>query len=82
MIGLALGSLLVIQAIAGEGSQPLGVTVLAVGVVTLLWWAERLAGSGMPSRGLRIAGRTILVVGTGVGYVVLIPELTGALGIR
>jgi hypothetical protein len=82
VIGLALGSLLVILAIASEGSQPLGITVLAVGVVTVCWWAQRLAGSGTPSRGLRVAGRTILVVGTGVGYVTLAPELAGALGIR
>jgi hypothetical protein len=81
VLGLALGSVLVFQAIAGEESQPLGVTVLAVGVVTVCWWAQRLAGRGTPSRGLRITGRTILVVGTAVGLVALAPELAGALGI-
>jgi hypothetical protein len=81
LIGVALGSLLVFQSIAGEGSQPLGVTVLAVGVITVCWWAQRLAGRHTPSRGLTITGRTILVVGTGLGYVALAPELAGALGI-
>jgi hypothetical protein len=81
VIGVGLGSLLVLQSISGHESQALGVTVLATGAITLCWWAQRLAGRDAPSRGLRIAGRTILVVGTCVGYVALIPELTGALGI-
>ena len=81
VIGLAIGSLLVLQAIAGEEAQPLGVTVLAVGIVTVCWWAQRLAGRGTPSRRLRVTGRTILVVGTALGYVALAPELAGALGI-
>lgn len=81
VIGLALGSLLVIQSIGSGESQPLGVTVLAAGAVTLVWWAQRLAGRDTPSRGLLLVGRTILVVGTAVGYVSLMPELAGALGI-
>ncbi len=81
VIGLALGSLLVLQSIGGGASQPLGVTVLAAGAVTLVWWAERLAGRDTPPHGLLLVGRTILVVGTAVGYVSLMPELAGALGI-
>jgi hypothetical protein len=81
VIGLALGSLMVLQAIGGRESQPLGLTVLAAGAVTLVWWAQRLAGRDTPSHGLLLVGRTILVVGTTVGYVSLMPELAGALGI-
>ena len=80
-IGVVLGSLLVLQSIGGQESQTLGVTVLAAGAVTLCWWAQRLAGRDAPSRGLRIAGRTILLVGTAVGCIALVPELAGALGI-
>ena len=81
VIGLALGSLLVLQLMGDGESQPLAVTVLGAGSVTLVWWAQRLDGHDTPSRGLRIAGRTILVVGTAVGYIALVPELAGALGI-
>lgn len=81
VIGLALGSLLLLQSLGSGESQPLGVTVLAAGSVTLVWWADRLAGRDTPSRSFLLVGRTILVVGTAVGYAILIPELAGALGI-
>jgi len=83
LIGVALGSLLIIAAISGQGgTQLVGLTVLVAGLLTLAWWEERRTGRDTPSRGMRIAGRTILVVGTCVGYAALVPELAGALGIR
>lgn len=81
VIGLALGSVLVMQAIVGQQLQPFGVTVLVTGFLTLGWWAQRLSGAATPPRGLRIAGRTILVVGTSLGFAALAPELGGALGL-
>ena len=85
VIGLALGSVLVMQAIVGQQLQPFGVTVLVTvlvaGLLTLGWWAQRLSGAATPPRGLRIAGRTILVVGTSLGFAALAPELGGALGL-
>ncbi len=81
VIGLALGSLLLLQSLSSGESRPLGVTVLAAGSVTLVWWAYRLTGRDTPSRSFLLVGRTILVVGTAVGYAILIPELAGALGI-
>jgi len=75
VIGVAFGSLLVIQSIVGLKAQVLGITVLACGIVTIVWWAQRLGGAPEPSRLLRIAGRMILVIGTAAGYVALAPDL-------
>jgi len=80
-IGLALGSLLVFQSIVGRQAQSVGITMLAAGLLTFGWWVQRLGGAAAPTRGLRIAGRTILVIGTGLGYANLAPELAGALGL-
>jgi hypothetical protein len=80
-IGLAIGSLLVFQSIAGGQSQSVGVAIFATGLLTLGWWVQRLGGAAAPAHGMRVAGRTILVAGTGLGYAALAPELAGALGL-
>ena len=81
-IGVALGSLLVLQSIGGGESQPLGLTVLA-GRRAHARAGGRSASPGVTRRRAASSwhGRTILAVGTAVGYVALMPELAGALGI-
>jgi len=81
VIGVGFGGLLLIQAALGEVSRPLGLTVIAVGIATLLWWSQRMRGQAAPSRALVLAARSILLLGTVAGLVVLLPELTGALGL-
>jgi len=81
VIGVGFGGLLLIQAALGEVSRPLGLTVIAVGIATLIWWSQRMRGQPAPSRGLVLAARSILLLGTVAGLVVLLPELTGALGL-
>jgi len=79
-IGVVLGGLLTFQAATGRESQPLGITTIVVGIVTLAWWRQRMRGQASPSRAMQIAARSILIVGTVAGYVLLVPHLTGALG--
>ena len=81
VIGVGFGGLLVLQAALGEVSRPLGLTVIAVGIATLIWWSQRMRGQAAPSRALVLAARSILLLGTVAGLVVLLPELTGALGL-
>jgi len=81
VIGVGFGGLLLIQAALGEVSRPLGLTVIAVGIATLIWWSQRMRGQAAPSRALVLAARSILILGTLAGLVVLLPELTGALGL-
>ena len=78
--GLVLGGLLILQAAGGRESQPLGITTIGAGFVTLAWWYQRIGGRTSPSRVLRIAGGSILILGTVAGYILLIPHVTSALG--
>lgn len=80
VIGVAFGGVLILQAALGQESRPLGLTVIAVGIATLIWWSQRMRGQAAPSRGLVLAARSILILGTLAGLVVLLPELSGALG--
>ena len=80
-VGVLFGGLVTLQTVVGRGSQPLGLTIILVGLVTLAWWYERVRGAGPPSRSLRIAGRSLLIAGTAVGYALLSPEVGGALGL-
>jgi hypothetical protein len=80
VIGGTLGAMLMLQALVGPKSQPLGFTVVVVGLMTLAWWYQRVHGRTTPPRGLVIAARTVLVLGTVAGFAVLIPEIRGALG--
>lgn len=81
VIGVGFGGLLLIQAALGEPSRPLGVTVIAVGIATMVWWFQRVRGQPAPSPRLTMAARAILIVGTLVGLAVLLPDVTGALGL-
>jgi len=81
LIGGVLGGMLLGQAVLGQQSKPLGITVLVVGLVTLAWWYQRVHGRRTPSRALTVAGRTAMLFGTIAGFVVLIPEVSGALGL-
>jgi hypothetical protein len=80
-VGVLFGGLITLQALVGRGSQPLGLTIILVGLVTLAWWYERVRGEAAPSRSLRIFGRSFLIAGTAVAYGLLIPEVGGALGL-
>jgi hypothetical protein len=81
VVGGTLGSLLLAQSLLGRQSQPLGVTIVVVGLITLAWWYQRVHGRTAPSRGLVVAARAVLVLGTVAGFAVLIPEVRGALGV-
>jgi hypothetical protein len=59
---------------------PLLLIVVGVGIVTAIWWSQRLRGRSTPSHWLTAAARAILVIATALGFVVLIPELRRALG--
>jgi len=81
-VGAVFGGLFVVQLaaeIAGP-ARPLGLTVIAVGVLTLLWWRLRLAGVAAAPATLRWLARGLLVAGTVAGFVVLAPEISEALG--
>jgi len=82
VIGVVLGGPLILQAALGFASRPLGLTVIAVGIVTLGWWRQRARGLGSPARSSRLAARSILVLGTAAGFSSLYPEVMGALGLR
>lgn len=79
-IGGALGGMLMLQALFDRKSQPLGFTVVVVGLMTLAWWYLRVRGRTTPPSGLVIAARTVLVVGTVAGFMVIVPEVRSALG--
>lgn len=81
LIGGFFGGLLMLQSVFGSESQPLGITIVVTGLVTLAWWYQRVRGRKTPSTILTLAGRTALLIGTVAGYAVLIPEIRSALGI-
>ena len=80
IIGVAIGGLLTLQLALGFESRPLGLTIVAVGLVTLAWWSMRARGERSRPRILRISAIAILLAGTVAGYVELIPDVVGALG--
>lgn len=80
LIGVAIGGSLTLQAALGADSRPLGLTIVAVGLVTLVWWRMRARGERSRPRFLRITAIAILLAGTVVGYLGLIPDIVGALG--
>jgi hypothetical protein len=82
-IGALLGGLPFLTGALGSGgeAQPLALTVVLTGLVTLVWWRERILGRGRPSALLKAVAWSILLAGTAVGAVALWPELRGALGV-
>jgi len=80
IIGVAIGGLLTLQLALGFDSRPLGLTIVAVGLVTLAWWGMRARGERSRPRILRITAIAILLAGTIAGYGGLIPDVVGALG--
>ena len=80
--GAILGGLLIAPMLLDRRSQPFAATVLVLGVLTLLWWRERLAGRIEPSRWLVSAARAVLFGGTVVGFAVLWDDLSAALAIQ
>jgi hypothetical protein len=79
-IGASIGLPLTIQGALSGPSQPLALTLIATGLMTLAWWRLRLRGEPNPPAALRLAADTALVAGTFVGFLVLAPEISGVLG--
>lgn len=82
LVGGLMGGVLMLQSLGNPQSQPIGVTVVIVGFVTLAWWFQRSRGRQTPPTSLVVLARTILLVGTVWGFVVLLPEVNEALGLR
>jgi hypothetical protein len=78
VIGITLGGLLTLENAAG--APPLTFTIVAMGIVTLVWWYRRARGSDEQPGSLRVTARAILVLGTLAGYVGVIRNVAGALG--
>jgi hypothetical protein len=79
-IGALLGVALMLQATFDPRGRPFGLTILATGVCTLVWWALRMRGRTRPGRTLRWAAGGILVAGTVAGLATVVPDIGGALG--
>ena len=80
LIGIALGGLLTFL-IAPTAAPTLALTIVAMGIVTLVWWIHRARGSEAPPRSLRFTSLAILVLLTLVGYVEVIRNVAGAIGL-
>jgi hypothetical protein len=72
---------LVLATARGPKLGALLLIVVGVGIVTAIWWSQRLRGRAAPSLRLTVVARAILVAGTVLGFVGLIPEVTRALGV-
>lgn len=82
VIGGLFGALVVAQSLAEDRTRPLGLVILALGLVTLLSWAFRLAGRPAGRGGLVLVARTIVVAGTIASAIAVWPALRFALPIR
>jgi hypothetical protein len=81
-IGAFVGGILMLQAVASQESRPLGLTIIAVGIITIGWWRRRVAGLAEPPRTFVVLARSILVVGTVAGFIVLWPAIRTVLLLR
>ena len=79
VVGGLLGLLLVVQAVSGDRTRPLGLVIVALGLVTVAWWAQRVAGRSSPGRELVLVARTIIAAGTIASAIAVWPALTYAL---
>ena len=79
VVGGLLGLLLVVQATLQERTRPLGVVIIALGLVTLAWWAQRVAGRLSGGRELVLVARTIVAAGTIAGALAVWPAISYAL---
>lgn len=81
-IGAMFGGILMLQAAANPETRPLGLTIIAVGIITIAWWRGRVAGAVEPPRTFVVLARAILVVGTVFGFIVLWPAVRTVLLLR
>jgi len=79
-LGLALTAVLVLPTFLGSPLWLAGIALFIVGLATLVSWALRIRGQPLPSA-LRIVARSALVAATVFGFMVVGPEITGALGL-
>ncbi|HEX6869192.1 MAG TPA: hypothetical protein VF119_10330 [Candidatus Limnocylindrales bacterium] len=78
-LGVALTAVMVVPAFLGTPLWLVGVALIVVGIATLVSWALRIRGQPIPSP-IVIVGRGALIAATLFGFVVVVPEITGALG--
>jgi len=79
-IGGSLGGLYVLQSAGNGPSRPLGLTVIGLGILTLIWWRDRLRGETTPPVVLRLLAWLILLSSTAAGALALVPRVSSALG--
>ena len=81
-VGLLLAPLVIAPYFAGDPSAfrrpvEVGLALLAVGALTLAWWAIRIwAGPLAPPRALLVAGRGALAIGVLLGMAKLATEIS------
>lgn len=81
-IGVTLGSVVVIPAFLFGEQRWVGLSLVVTGVATLAWWRERSRGRHRPSRWVRTAGRGGLLATVAFGFVMVVMDGAGALGLR
>lgn len=79
VIGGLLGLLVVAQAISQDRTRPLGLVLVALGLVTIAWWVQRVAGRSSPGRELVLVAWTIIVAGTIASAIAVWPAVSYAL---
>jgi len=79
-LGALVGGPMLIRGAFERPTQPLALTVIGVGVITLAWWVQRVRGRSVASTSLRLAASAVLVAGTIWSAVALTPEVVRALG--
>jgi len=79
-LGLLFLPLLVLPSYFSSRMAPLGLTLLIVGMLTLAWWALRWRRASRPPIAMLVAGRGALLLSTVMGFVVLAPAMSAALG--
>jgi hypothetical protein len=81
-LGALLGGLAFVRgAMTPDTAQPLSLTVVLVGVVTVVWWGARVAGRQVPSTVHRAVAWAVLLGGVAFGAIKMLQELRGALGV-
>lgn len=81
-IGAIFGGLIALQLTFSAESWPVGLTLAATALLTLGWWTRRVRGQTAKPWPMVLAARLALIAGTVASFVLMIPHLEGALGLR
>jgi hypothetical protein len=75
------GGLLILPIVVSlyQATPWLELALVAVGVATLAWWAQRASSRPEPTASLQVLGRAALLVAVVVGALYLVPEVVEAL---